>query len=111
MMRNPLRLTKAPLTLVGEASEMHNGEAIEAIPTPRPTKTRPRIRIDGLIAEAIIAEPIKKSVSAIKIAFFLPNRSLIHPPTAAPMIAPARAILTIASCIIYILCGAFSKQV
>jgi len=95
-----LRLTKAPRTLVGEASEMYKGDAIEAIPTPRPTKTRPTMRIDGLVAAAMTAEPIKKSVSARRIAFLLPNRSLIHPPTAAPTIAPARAILTMASCII-----------
>jgi len=100
VMRKPLRLTKAPRTLVGEASEMYKGDAIEAIPTPRPTKTRPTMRIDGLVAAAMTAEPIKKSVSARRIAFLLPNRSLIHPPTAAPMIAPARAMLTMASYII-----------
>jgi hypothetical protein len=50
----------------------------------------------------MIADPIKKRVSAMTIDLFLPNRSLIHPPTAAPITAPASAVLTIADCeIIY----------
>ena len=97
-MRKLLRLTRAPLTLAGEASEMYSGEAIEAIPTPSPTKTRPTMRIAGLVAAAMIADPIKKRVSAIIIDRFLPNRSLIQPPTAAPITAPASAVLTIADC-------------
>jgi hypothetical protein len=81
---------------------MYKGEAIEAIPTPRPTNTLPTMRIAGLIAAAITTDPMKKSVSARIIAFFLPNLSLIHPPTDAPMIAPASAVLTMASCFIKI---------
>ena len=101
-MRNPLRLTRAPRTLVGDASEMYKGDAIEAIPTPRPTKTRPTIRVAGFIALAITIDPIKNRASATTIDFFLPNLSFIHPPTEAPMIAPASAVLTIASCFLNI---------
>jgi len=46
----------------------------------------------------MIADPIKKRLSAIIIDRFLPNRSLIQPPTAAPITAPASAVLTIADC-------------
>ena len=76
---------------------MYSGAAIDAIPTPSPTKTLPTMRIAGFTAEAMITEPIKKRVSARRIATFRPKRSLIQPPTAAPMIAPASAVLTMAS--------------
>ena len=100
-MRKLLRLTRAPLTLVGEASEMYKGDAIEAIPTPRPTNTLPTMRVAGFGAAARIIDPIKKRVSATIIDTFLPNLSLIHPPIAAPIIAPAIAVLTMASCYIF----------
>lgn len=100
-MRKLLRLTRAPLTRVGEASEMYKGDAIEAIPTPRPTNTRPTMRVAGFGAAAKIIDPSKKRVSATIIDTFLPNLSLIHPPIAAPIIAPAIAVLTMASCYIF----------
>ena len=40
-MRKALILTKAPLILAGEASEMYRGAVIDAIPTPKPTNTLP----------------------------------------------------------------------
>ena len=100
-MRKLLRLTRAPLTRVGEASEMYKGDAIEAIPTPRPTNILPTMRVAGFGAAAKIIDPIKKRVSATIIDTFLPNLSLIHPPIAAPIIAPAIAVLTMASCYIF----------
>lgn len=92
VIRNPLVLTKAPLTLAGEASEMYNGEVIDAIPTPKPTM--PKIRRDGFGAPAIKIAPMKKRQSAIRIALLLPNLSFNQPPIAAPMIAPATAMLS-----------------
>lgn len=52
-MRNPLVLTRAPLTFAGDASEMYKGALMDAILTPRPTKTLPIVRRAGLGAEAL----------------------------------------------------------
>lgn len=90
-------LTSAPLILAGEASEMYNGDVMETIPTPKPTKSRPVIMTHGFGARAMTIEPIMNKKSAHIIDFFLPNLSFIHPPNAAPMIAPATAVLTIVS--------------
>jgi len=97
-MRKPLILTRAPLILAGEASEMYRGAVIDAIPTPKPTKTLPRMITNGAGAEAITKAPRKNTTSATKIDLFLPTLSFIQPPNAAPIIAPATAILTMVSC-------------
>ena len=55
------------------------------------------MRTAGTGAAAITADPTIKRTSATRIDFLLPNRSFIHPPTAAPIIAPAIAVLTIDS--------------
>lgn len=75
---------------------------MDAIPTPNPTKILPTMITEGVGARAITSAPAKKRASATKIDFFLPNLSLIHPPTAAPKMAPATAMLTMVS---------FNKQV
>uniref|UniRef100_A0A0A9BT64 INT2 n=1 Tax=Arundo donax TaxID=35708 RepID=A0A0A9BT64_ARUDO len=67
------------------------------MPTPRPTKTRPTTSCAGPIADAITAAPAKKRKSATRIDVRRPNRSVVQPPIAAPMIAPATAMLTIIS--------------
>ena len=97
-MRKPLILTRAPLILAGEASEMYRGAVTDAIPIPNPTKTLPRMMTDGTGAAAITKAPIKNITSATKIDLFLPTLSFIHPPNAAPIIDPATAILTMVSC-------------
>lgn len=71
---------------------------MEAIPTPKPTSILPTMITHGAGAIAMTIAPKKNTTSASKIDVFLPNLSFIHPPTAAPMIAPATAILTIVSC-------------
>ncbi|KAG7012541.1 hypothetical protein SDJN02_25293, partial [Cucurbita argyrosperma subsp. argyrosperma] len=86
----------------GEASEMYKGEVMEAIPTPRPTKTRPTMRREGPGEAAMITAPMKKRKSAMRIAVRLPYRSFIHPPIAAPIMAPAIAMLTMVSCVMSI---------
>ncbi|GKU92613.1 hypothetical protein SLEP1_g6321 [Rubroshorea leprosula] len=43
--------------------------------------------------------PMKKRKSAVSNALLLPYWSLIHPPIAAPMMAPATAMLTMLSCL------------
>lgn len=93
----PLVLTSAPLIRAGEASEMYKGDVIETIPTPKPTKSLPTIMTHGFGARAMIIEPSTNKKSAHNIDFFLPNLSFIHPPNAAPMIAPATAVLTMVS--------------
>lgn len=70
---------------------------MDAIPTPNPTKILPTMITEGVGARAITSAPAKKRASATKIDFFLPNLSLIHPPTAAPKMAPATAMLTMVS--------------
>jgi len=97
VMRSPLVLTRAPLILAGEASEMYRGAVMEAIPTPRPTNTLPTIIILGVGEKAMITAPAKNKASAIMMEGLLPNLSFIQPPNAAPTIAPATAILTIVS--------------
>ncbi|KAL3851501.1 hypothetical protein ACJIZ3_013383 [Penstemon smallii] len=70
------------------------------MPTPRPTNTRrPSIRTDAFGAAAMRIAPTKKRKSASRIAVRLPHLSLNHPPIAAPMIAPATAMLTMLSCL------------
>ena len=76
---------------------MYKGDVIDAIPTPNPTKIRPTIRRGGPLAAAMITAPIKNKTSPMRSAGFLPWRSFNHPPTAAPIIAPATAMLTIVS--------------
>ena len=71
---------------------------MDAIPTPRPTKTRPTMRTVGLGAADMMMAPAKKSKSATNMDNFRPKRSFAHPPIAAPMIAPATAMLTMISC-------------
>lgn len=71
---------------------------MDAIPTPNPTNILPRIIIQGAGAAAMITAPMKNSTSATKIDSFLPNLSFAHPPNAAPIMAPATAILTMVSC-------------
>jgi len=92
-----LALTRSPRIFAGEASEMQRGAVIDAIPTPSPTKTLPMMRRAGPGAEAMITAPVKNRKSAMRIALLLPYRSFAHPPIAAPMIAPATAILTMLS--------------
>jgi len=77
---------------------MYRGAVMDAIPTPKPTKILPTMRNHGDGARAITIAPIKNKTSDIKIDFFRPKLSFIHPPNAAPIIAPATAILTIVSC-------------
>lgn len=101
-MRNPFVLTRAPRIFAGEASDMYKGEVMEAIPTPSPTKTRPTMRRAGPGAAAMTTAPMKKRKSAMRIALRLPYRSFIHPPIAAPIMAPAIAMLTIVSCLMFI---------
>ena len=76
---------------------MYKGAVIDAIPTPSPTKTRPTMRRGGPLAAAMITAPTKNKKSARRSAGFLPQRSVNHPPKAAPTIAPASAVLTIVS--------------
>ena len=90
--------TRAPLMLAGEASEMYRGAVMDAMPTPKPTKILPIMMTQGAGAAAIITAPVKNKTSATKIDFFRPNLSFIHPPNAAPKIAPATAMLTMVSC-------------
>ena len=71
---------------------------MDAIPIPKPTKILPTMRSHGDGARAITIEPIKNKTSDNKIDFFRPNLSFIHPPNAAPTMAPATAILTMVSC-------------
>lgn len=73
---------------------------MEAMPTPRPTKNLPIMRIVGFGAAAMTTEPTTNNKSAMRIDFFLPKRSLIHPPTVDHMAAPTSAILTIAPCFV-----------
>lgn len=96
-MSKPFVLTSAPLILAGEASEMYKGAVMEAIPTPNPTRSLPIIITHGVGARAITIAPMQKTTSADMIDFFLPNLSFIHPPIAAPNIAPATAMLTMVS--------------
>lgn len=70
---------------------------MDAIPTPSPTRILPKMMTLGDGARAITSAPAKKRTSATRIDIFLPNLSLIHPPTAAPTMAPATAILTMVS--------------
>ncbi|WVZ86363.1 hypothetical protein U9M48_033159, partial [Paspalum notatum var. saurae] len=102
VMRRPFVLTRAPLIRAGDASEMYRGAVMEAIPTPRPTKTLPTMITAGVGEKAMIMAPPKNRASAIMMEGFLPNLSFIQPPNAAPTIAPATAMLTIVSytCII-----------
>lgn len=71
---------------------------MEAIPTPKPTMILPMMITQGTGATPITIEPTKNTTSAISIDFLRPRASFIHPPIAAPMIAPATAILTMVSC-------------
>ncbi|KVI01121.1 hypothetical protein Ccrd_020611 [Cynara cardunculus var. scolymus] len=90
----PLVLTRAPLIRAGEASKIYNGDVMETIPTPKPTKILPTIMTHGFRTRAMTNDPVMNKISANNIDFFLPNLSFIHPPKAPPMIAPATAMLT-----------------
>ncbi|CAI9765799.1 unnamed protein product [Fraxinus pennsylvanica] len=61
------------------------------------TRQVPTIIIQGAGDNAIIIAPTANRKSATRINNFCPNLSLIHPPTAAPTIAPATATLKIVS--------------
>ncbi|GFZ14430.1 inositol transporter 2 [Actinidia rufa] len=76
---------------------MYSSTVIDAIPTPSPTKTHPTMRTAGLGAAVMITAPTKKRKSTIRIAVLLLYRSFSHPPMAAPMIAPATAMMTMPS--------------
>jgi len=45
----------------------------------------------------ITTDPRVKTTSALSVAFLRPKTSLIHPPVAAPIMAPTSAMLTIVS--------------
>lgn len=90
-------LTRPPLISDGEASAIYTGAVTDATPTPRPTKSLPKIRTQGFGAAAMTMDPSAKTTSAERVAFLRPKVSLIQPPTAAPITAPTKAMLTIVS--------------
>lgn len=78
---------------------------MEAIPTPRPTNARPTIRKEGFGAAAMRMAPRKNRESATRMAVRRPYLSFNQPPIAAPMMAPATAMLTMLSCFILYSCS------
>ena len=89
--------TTVPLTYKGLTSDRYTGTTREAVPTPNPTISLPKIKSGIDPAVAINIAPIVKSTSAKIRIGFLPNISYNVPANKAAKKAPNYAIETMIS--------------
>jgi hypothetical protein len=85
--------TSAPRCAGGAVSARYSGVSIEATPMPTPTRNRPMISTERMVAMAETMAPTKKITATTRMTVLRPNWSARGPATMAPMAAPPSATL------------------
>src|SRR5262245_20165825 len=93
--------TRVPRMRAGEASAMYMGPPTDVSPMPQPTRKRPAIRVETLLATAHSNDATAKTMPAAMFVRRRPLRSASTPATMAETSAPAVTALTTSPSVAY----------